>query len=94
MYGPTGGYLIGFLVAALAIGLASDKGWLKSLRGNITWMLTGHAIILALGVAWLSRIVGFDAAIATGLHPFWLATALKTAMAVAAYEALRRRFAS
>lgn len=93
MYGPTGGYLFGFLVAALAVGFASGKGWMKTLSGNIGWMLAGHAIILALGVAWLSRIVGFDAAIATGLHPFWLATALKTAMAVAAYEALRRRFA-
>jgi biotin transport system substrate-specific component len=93
MYGPTGGYLLGFLVAALAIGFASDKGWMKSLLGNIAWMLAGHAIILALGVAWLSRMAGFDAALASGLHPFWLATALKTAMAVAAYEALRRRFA-
>jgi biotin transport system substrate-specific component len=93
MYGPTGGYLFGFLVAALAIGFASDKGWMKTLTGNVGWMLAGHAIILALGIAWLSRIVGVDAAIATGLHPFWLATALKTAMAVAAYEALRRRFA-
>jgi len=94
MYGPTGGYLIGFLVAAVAVGFASDKGWMKTLAGNTAWMLAGHAIILALGVAWLSRIVGFDAAIATGLHPFWLATALKTAMAVAVYETLRRRFAS
>jgi biotin transport system substrate-specific component len=94
MHGPTGGYLLGFFVAALVIGFASDKGWMKTLRGNVTWMLAGHAIILAFGVAWLSRMVGFDAAMASGLHPFWLATALKTAMAVAAYEALRRRFAS
>lgn len=94
MHGPTGGYLAGFLVAALAIGFASDKGWMKTLRGNIIWMLAGHAIILALGVAWLSRIIGFEAALASGLHPFWLATALKTAMAVAAYEALRRRYAT
>jgi biotin transport system substrate-specific component len=94
MYGPTGGYLIGFLVAALAVGFASEKGWMKSLAGNTIWMLAGHAIILALGVAWLARIVGFEAAIAGGLTPFWLATALKTATAVAAYEALRRRFAA
>ncbi len=94
MHGPTGGYLAGFLIAALAIGFASDRGWMKTLRGNIVWMLAGHAIILALGVAWLSRIIGFEAALASGLHPFWLATALKTAMAVAAYETLRRRFAA
>lgn len=94
MYGPTGGYLLGFLVAALAVGFASDKGWMKTLRGNVTWMLAGHAIMLGFGVAWLSHLIGFDAALASGLHPFWLATALKTAMAVAAYEALRRRYAA
>ncbi|MBY0533094.1 MAG: biotin transporter BioY [Xanthobacteraceae bacterium] len=94
MYGPTGGYLLGFLVAALVIGFASDKGWMRTFASNTAWMLAGHAIILALGVAWLSRIVGFEAAMTNGLHPFWLATALKTAMAVAVYEALRRRFAA
>ncbi|MBX3518692.1 MAG: biotin transporter BioY [Xanthobacteraceae bacterium] len=94
MYGPTGGYLIGFLIAALAVGFASDKGWMKSLAGNIGWMLAGHAIMFAFGVGWLAHLTGFNAALASGLYPFWLATALKTAMAVAAYEALRRRYAA
>lgn len=94
MYGPTGGYLIGFLAAALAVGFASDKGWMKSLTGNIGWMLAGHAIMFAFGVAWLAHLIGFSAALASGLYPFWLATALKTAMAVVAYEALRRRYAA
>ncbi len=94
MYGPTGGYLIGFLVAALAIGVASDRGWIKSLLGSTIAMIAGHAIILTLGVAWLARLSGFEAAIATGLTPFWAATVLKTAMAVALYEVLRRKFAS
>ncbi len=94
MYGPTGGYLFGFLVAALAVGFASDKGWMKTLASNTAWMLAGHVIILLLGVAWLTHLVGFSAAIATGLTPFWIATALKTAMAVALYEALRRRYAA
>ncbi|MBX3513967.1 MAG: biotin transporter BioY [Xanthobacteraceae bacterium] len=94
MYGPTGGYLMGFLVAALAVGFASGKGWMKSFTGNVVWMLAGHAIMFALGIAWLSHLIGFNAALAAGLYPFWLATALKTAMAVAAYEALRRRYAA
>ncbi len=94
MYGPTGGYLFGFLVAALVVGFASDRGWMKSLLTNAAWMLLGHAITLALGVAWLAHLVGLNTALAAGLTPFWLATALKTAMAIAAYEALRRRYAT
>jgi biotin transport system substrate-specific component len=94
MYGPTGGYLFGFLAAAAAIGLAANRGWLKSLLGNAVAMIVGHAIIFAFGIAWLSRISGFEAAIATGLTPFWAATALKTAMAIAIYETLRRKFAA
>ena len=94
MYGPTGGYLFGFLAAALAAGLASDRGWMKSLLGSTLVMIAGHAIIFAFGIAWLSRVSGFEAAITTGLTPFWAATALKIAMAVAIYEALRRKFAA
>jgi biotin transport system substrate-specific component len=94
MYGPTGGYLIGFLVAALAVGVASDRGWMKSLLGNTLVMIAGHAIIFAAGIGWLARISGLDAAIATGLTPFWAATVLKSAMAIAIYEGLRRKFAA
>jgi biotin transport system substrate-specific component len=94
MYGPTGGYLIGFLVAALAVGVASDRGWMKSLLGNTLVMIGGHAIIFAAGIGWLARISGLDAAIATGLTPFWAATVLKSAMAIAIYEGLRRKFAA
>jgi biotin transport system substrate-specific component len=94
MYGPTGGYLFGFMAAALAVGFASDRGWMKSLTGNALAMIAGHAIIFALGVAWLSRGTGFEAAVAGGLTPFWAATFLKTAMAVAIYEMLRRKFAA
>lgn len=92
MYGPTGGYLLGFFAAALAVGFASDRGWMKSFAGNAVWMLAGHVIIFACGVVWLAQLVGINAALVSGLAPFWLATALKTAMAVAAYEALRRRY--
>jgi biotin transport system substrate-specific component len=94
MYGPTGGYLIGFLVAALAVGVASDRGWMKSLLGNTLVMIAGHAIIFAAGIGWLARISGLDVAIATGLTPFWAATVLKSAMAIAIYEGLRRKFAA
>ena len=69
--GPTGGYLVGFLVAALAVGALADKGWNckpLALTGSI---LIGHAIIFAFGVAWLAMIVpSLEAAITGGFLPF------------------------
>lgn len=83
MYGPTGGYLVGFVVAAFVIGLAAERGWTRNLWQSLAVMAVGHAIILALGVFWLAYLAGWKVAIASGLTPFWTATALKTAMAVA-----------
>ena len=56
------------------------------LRGTIA-MTVGHGVILALGVAWLSTLVGLEKAVAVGLHPFWAATMLKTALGVAIMQA-------
>lgn len=90
MYGPTGGYLIGFFVAALVVGGLAERGWTGSIAKSTLLMALGHAIILAIGVAWLARLVGWQTAVSAGLLPFWTATLLKTAMAVAIVEMFRR----
>jgi biotin transport system substrate-specific component len=85
--GPTAGYLVGFVVSVWLIGWLAERGWDRSLlRGTIA-MTVGHGVILALGVAWLSTLVGFEKAMAVGLHPFWAATVLKTALGVAIMQA-------
>lgn len=86
--GPTGGYLAGFLVAAIAIGWLAERGLT---RGNIftsfAVMLGGNALILAFGAAYLTALFGFDVAIASGVTPFLVGGVLKAALAVAAIEA-------
>lgn len=85
--GPTAGYLVGFVVSVWLIGWLAERGWDRSLlRGTIA-MTVGHGLILALGVAWLSTLVGVEKAMAVGLHPFWAATVLKTALGVAVMQA-------
>jgi biotin transport system substrate-specific component len=93
MAGPTGGYLAGFVVSA------AIAGWLiqNAARGAISALLTflvADAFALALGVAYLATLIGFDKAIAGGLLPFLAGEALKivlaTALTVAATPALRR----
>jgi biotin transport system substrate-specific component len=87
MMGPTGGYLVGFAVAAWILGWLGERGWDRSIARTAVAMTAGHAIILALGVVWLAGLVGWETAVAAGLAPFWTATFLKTALGVAAMPA-------
>ena len=50
--GPTGGFLIGFLVAALAIGWLAERGWTRNVLLTAAAMLIGTVLIYALGLAW------------------------------------------
>jgi biotin transport system substrate-specific component len=87
MAGPTGGFLMGFLAAALVMGFLAERGWDRSL-GRVAIMMTiGHAVIFAFGLGWLSTLLPLDKAWAAGVAPFALATILKTALAVLAMKA-------
>ena len=91
MVGPTGGYLLGFLVAAILVGWATDRFGHR--LGSLSMPL-GLAVIYALGVAWLSQFVPSDKLLAFGVTPFLLGDLCKVALAilltVAAPAALRR----
>ncbi len=88
--GPTGGYLIGFLAAAVLVGFLAERGGTRDIGRATLTLLLGHAVIFCFGVAWLASVAGWGKAIAIGLAPFWLATALKTALAVVTVRALDR----
>lgn len=83
MAGPTGGYLVGFLVAAVAVGWMAERGFDRRWPTTLVAFVIGTAIILAFGVAWLTALFGFEKAIAGGLMPFLPAAALKIALAMA-----------
>ena len=69
--GATAGYLVGFIVAAYAVGWLAERGLERSLRTSIIPFLAGTLIIYAGGVAWLSVVLGsFSKAVALGLLPF------------------------
>lgn len=89
LLGPTGGFLAGFLPSVLLTGVMAERGWDRSLGRIAVMMVLGHAVIFALGLAWLSTVMPFAKAWAVGFMPFAMATALKTALAVAALLAAR-----
>jgi biotin transport system substrate-specific component len=92
MMGPTGGYLLGFLVSAWLMGALAERGWSGSFLLSAVAMVVGHAIILTAGVAWLATLVGPEKAIATGLLPFLATTAVKCALGAVAVPPIWRTF--
>lgn len=94
MAGPTGGYLLGFLVAAVATGWLAQRGWDRSLATSFGAMLLGDLLLFACGVGYLSSLIGFQAAVTAGLTPFLagelLKIALATALLPAAWHIVRR----
>ncbi len=86
--GPTAGYLFAFPVAAFLAGYL-PKGQTLALHGvRFAGFLGLHAIILGAGWAWLSMLVGADAALAAGVLPFIAGTLLKSALAAAVIAAM------
>jgi biotin transport system substrate-specific component len=84
MAGPTGGYLVGFLVAAIMVGWLAERGWDRNVALTFLANLAGTAIIFALGVAWLSAIMGgFEKAFVAGFQPFIVGAIVKIALAAA-----------
>ena len=83
LLGPTGGYLVGFLFAAIVVGWLAQRGWDRSAVTTVAAMLIGELIIFGLGVAWLAHLIGIDKAIAAGVTPFLWGEAVKIALATA-----------
>jgi biotin transport system substrate-specific component len=86
--GATLGYLIGFVLAAYAIGLLAERGLERNIRTSILPFMAGTVIIYACGVAWLAVILGsLGKAIAAGLVPFVVGDIIKLVAAALALPA-------
>lgn len=82
MMGGTGGYLIGYVLATLALGFAARAGWDRSFGKMALAMLIGNALIYIPGLLYLGALMGWDKPIlAWGLTPFLIGDALKLALA-------------
>ena len=81
----SGGYLWGFVVAAIVVGFLSQRGWDRNIGSSIGAMLIGEVIIYAFGVPWLSAAlhVSSTKAYEYGLYPFIIGDAIKLGLAAA-----------
>jgi biotin transport system substrate-specific component len=83
MMGPTGGFLLGFVLAAWLAGMLAERGWDRSFLKCAAAMLVGHVVIFAAGLAWLTALMGAAKAIDIGLLPFLAASAVKIGLGAA-----------
>jgi biotin transport system substrate-specific component len=87
LFGPTGGYLLAYPVAAFLVGTLMGTGRLRTLGA----LLAGLAAIYAGGLAWLAVWGTVNAAVALGLRPFVLADLVKVAQAYLVVRLLGER---
>jgi biotin transport system substrate-specific component len=89
MMGGTGGYLVGYMLAALALGVAARKGWDRNVVTMGLAMLVGSALVYIPGLLWLHQFAsGWEQTLAWGITPFLIGDALKTALAALVVPAL------
>jgi biotin transport system substrate-specific component len=69
--GPTGGYLVGFVLAAVVAGVLARLGWDRNPVSAMAAALLAGAAVYVTGLAWLGSIMGFgEPLLAAGLYPF------------------------
>jgi len=89
--GPTGGYILGFLIAVYAIGLMIEKGYGRTKSSVLLCMIIGNLIIYAFGLVGLWVFfgnVGLLKILTMGLFPFLIGDAIKIAAAIALFPFL------
>ena len=83
IWGATGGYLIGFVVAGALVGRLAEFGWDRRIGGALGAMLLGNVVIYAIGLPWLGLVTSASPGetIEMGLTPFLFGDALKLILA-------------
>ncbi len=84
LVGPTGGYLIGFVVVAFVVGWLAEKGWDRRIWTAVLSMLAGEIVLYIFGLSWLAHFVPAGTVLKTGLYPFVVGDSIKIAAAALA----------
>lgn len=94
LFGPTGGYLIGYVFMALLCGFFVDK-WGNKILAHFLGMMLGTLVLYLFGTIWLAwqASYSFPAALAAGVLPYIPGDFAKLIIAMTAGRQLRKRLA-
>jgi biotin transport system substrate-specific component len=88
LLGPTGGYLIGFIIAAAFVGWLAQREWDRKWLRTLLAFVGGTILIYAVGLSWLFVALtnlhvpnALQATLIGGLYPFLIGDALKAIFA-------------
>ena len=81
--GATGGYLVGFIVAAALTGWLAQRRWDRRFNSAVAAMLSGSVVIYLFGLPWLARTANLDltGTLEAGLYPFVVGDLVKLYLA-------------
>jgi biotin transport system substrate-specific component len=84
--GSTGGYIVGFVLAAALVGWLAERGWDRRFSSAIAAMLTGSVVIYVCGAVWLRHDLhlNWGKTLEYGVYPFVPFDLVKLYLAAAA----------
>lgn len=84
--GATGGYIVGFVLAAALTGALAERGWDRKFSSSVASMLTGSVIIYVSGAIWLHHVIGgsWSTTLVDGVYGFVPFDLVKVYLAAAA----------
>lgn len=93
LFGPTAGYLVGFVPAAFVAGWLVERLKLDNWQGNFIAAIAGMLVLYLVGASWLAVMLGsWQKAWLGGVAPFILLDLAKAAIAAAVAESGRLIF--
>lgn len=90
LLGPTGGYLVGFIAAAILVGYLAERGLDRDWKRVSVMYSIGMAVIYVFGLGWLAHFTGVQNAFTAGLLPFLPGDLLKAVCAASLLPVARR----
>jgi biotin transport system substrate-specific component len=86
LLGPTGGYLVGFVLAAAFTGWLAERRWERRFLAGMAAFLAGSVVVFLVGLPWLKATLGltWGQTLAAGLYPFVVGGVVKALIAAAA----------
>ena len=83
VHGATGGYLVGFIAAAVLTGWLARRRWDRHFNSAVAAMLSGSVVIYSFGLPWLAKEIGtgLEGTLEAGLYPFVIGDLVKLYLA-------------